>query len=314
MNDLVQQIRSGNVNALARAISMVENNQPGATNLVRGLSARGNAKVVGITGPPGAGKSTLSNLLVKAWRGRDERVGMLAVDPSSPYTKGALLGDRVRLQEHAGDPNVFIRSMAARGHLGGLATALRDAIRLVAASDRDHILLETVGVGQSEIDVMRTADTTVVVVSPVTGDDVQIMKAGILEIADVFVVNKADVPDAKRVSRSLRDLVHQTHGTEAQGWQPPIVLTTATSGEGVDKLVEALDAHYEYLVNSGELEVRRGNQFLAEVEAIVASEARQRARNALSGGANGAGIVGDPDTADPYAVADAILEGGKTIE
>jgi LAO/AO transport system kinase len=302
MNNLVKQIRSGDTYALARAISLVENGEPGVPTIAHGLKARGNAKVVGITGPPGAGKSTLCNLVVKAWRARNETVGFLAVDPSSPFTEGALLGDRVRLRDHTLDKGVYIRSMAARGHLGGLTTSVRDAIRLVVASEKDHILLETVGVGQSEIEVMQTADTTVVVVSPVSGDDVQAMKAGILEVADVFVVNKAETAGADDVARDIRTLINDTYEHGSERWKPPVLKTTA-----------AIDSHYEHLVNSGELEVRRRRQLDAEVEAIVVSRAQERARKALTEDQSSAAIAGDPDSADPHAVADAILEGGKTL-
>jgi GTPase len=314
VQDLAQRLRDGDVRALARAIRMVEDDDEGAAALVRRLGARrGDAVVVGVTGPPGSGKSTLCDQLIAQWRARQESVGVIAVDPSSPFTGGAILGDRVRMQRHTGDSGVYIRSMAARGHLGGLAVAVREAIRLVAASGRSRILLETVGVGQSELEVMETADTTVVVLTPVTGDAVQIMKAGIIEIADVFVVNKSDMPDAQKVSRELRDLIRHTHGAdEGQTWAPRIVLTTATTGEGVEKLVEALDAHHEYLVGSGQLKVRRRSQLHAEVEAIVVARAQQRAREALFGERMEADIAGDPDAVDPYAVADSILATDNT--
>jgi LAO/AO transport system kinase len=314
MHELVERVRNGEVRALARAISMVENDDPGAMTLVRDLNARrGNADVVGITGPPGSGKSTLGDQLIVRWRKREEWVGVLAVDPSSPFTNGALLGDRVRMQQHAGDSGVYIRSMAARGHLGGLSVAVREAIRLVVAAGYSRLLLETVGVGQSELEVMKTADTTVVVLTPVSGDAVQIMKAGIIEIADVFVVNKAEMPDARILSRELRTLISDKHRSgRGEDWKPKIVLTTATSGEGVDELVETLEAHREWLINSGQLTVRRRGQLEAEVEAIVVARAQQRARGALIGGTMEAAIAGDPDSVDPYAVADSILAPQET--
>jgi len=312
LNDLLKQIHSGDARALADGISLVESNRPDASAVVRGMSARGDSTVVGITGPPGSGKSTLISEVIGKWRARDERVGVLAVDPSSPRSKGSLLGDRVRMQRHHGDSGVFIRSMAARGHLGGLSIPVYDAIRLLAANGRKQILLETVGVGQSELEVMNTADTTVVLLTPVSGDDVQMMKAGILEIADLFVVNKADAGDAKRVAREIRGMLSLASTTDKEEWRPPIVLTTATTGEGVDELVQALDAHHEYLVSSGELQVRRRRQLEAEVEAIVVSRAQHRAREALEGETMKGAIAGDPDSVDPHAIAESI-EAGKTI-
>ena len=206
---------------------------------------------------------------------------------------------------HTGDDGVYIRSMAARGHLGGLASAAREAIRLIDASGRDRCLLETVGVGQSELEVMQTVDTTVVVTTPVSGDSVQILKAGILEIADVFVVNKADVPGADKVARELRDLVRQGKGTS--DWKPPVVQTTATSGAGIDELLDAVERHHAVIAESGELERRRRERLRAEVEAIVVERAAERARRALEEGTMGSELSGDLRGVDPYAIADRIL-------
>jgi LAO/AO transport system kinase len=265
------------------------------------------ATVIGVTGPPGSGKSTLCDQLIERWRSGGVEIGVIAVDPTSPFTGGAILGDRVRMQRHATDSGVFIRSMAARGHLGGLAAAAREAVRLMAAAGRRRVLLETVGVGQSELEVMETADTTVVVTTPVAGDAVQIIKAGILEIADVFVVNKADLPGAARVYRELRDLVRQTKaGAE---WQPPVIQTSAPAGQGVDELVEAIDRHGALIARSGELDRRRVARLRAEVEAIVIERAADRARYALREGTMRAELEGDLRDVDPYALAERILNG-----
>ncbi len=264
--------------------------------------------MVGVTGPPGSGKSTVCDQLIIRWRAGGHRVGVIAVDPSSPFSGGAILGDRVRMQRHTGDDGVFIRSMAARGHLGGLASAAREAVRLIDASGRDRCLLETVGVGQSELEVMQTADTTVVVTTPVTGDSVQILKAGILEIADIFVVNKADIPGAAKVARELRDLGRQARAPK-DGWRPPVIQTTGTTGEGIDELLEAIERHHAVITESGELEVRRRGQLRAEIEAIVVERAAERARRELEDGTMGSELSGDLRGVDPYGIADRILNG-----
>jgi LAO/AO transport system kinase len=307
--DIASGLLSGDVRSLARAIRLVEDRDPAAEEVLRAVRGRaGAAHVVGVTGPPGSGKSTVCDQLIVRWRAAGHTVGVIAVDPSSPFTGGAILGDRVRMQRHTGDDGVFIRSMAARGHLGGLASAAREAVRLIDASGRDRCLLETVGVGQSELEVMQTADTTVVVTTPVTGDSVQILKAGILEIADIFVVNKADVPGAAKVARELRDLARQTKATK-QAWQPPVIQTTGTSGEGIDELLEAIERHHTVIADSGELEVRRRERLRAEIEAIVVERAAERARRELEDGTMGAELSGDLSGVDPYGIADRILNG-----
>ena len=299
---------AGETRALARAIRMVEGRDPGIADLLRQVRERaGSARVVGITGPPGSGKSTLCDQVIERWRARGHLVGVIAVDPSSPFTGGAILGDRVRMVRHTLDPGVFIRSMAARGHLGGLAAAAREAIRLLDASGRDRCLLETVGVGQSELEVMETADTTIVVTTPSAGDAVQIIKAGILEIADIFVVNKADLPGASKVVRDLKELVR--HGTTRGGWSPPVLTTVAESGEGVDDLVAEIDRHGDTIAASGELERRRIARLRAEVEAIVVERAAERARIALHEGTMSRELDGDLSRVDPYALAERILNG-----
>ncbi|HVC42247.1 MAG: methylmalonyl Co-A mutase-associated GTPase MeaB [Candidatus Dormibacteria bacterium] len=305
---LAERLMAGETRALARAIRMVEDRDPGIAELLRQVRERsGRARVVGVTGPPGSGKSTLCDQVIERWRAQGHLVGVIAVDPSSPFTGGAILGDRVRMVRHTLDPGVFIRSMAARGHLGGLAAAAREAIRLLDASGRDRCLLETVGVGQSELEVMETADTTIVVTTPTTGDAVQIIKAGILEIADIFVVNKADLPGASRVVRDLKELVR--HGTTRPGWSPPVLTTVAETGDGVDDLVEAIDRHGDVIAASGELERRRIARLRAEVEAIVVERAAERARRALHEGTMSRELDGDLSRVDPYALAERILNG-----
>ncbi|MGA8633724.1 MAG: methylmalonyl Co-A mutase-associated GTPase MeaB [Candidatus Dormiibacterota bacterium] len=305
---LAERLMAGDTRALARAIRMVEDRDPGIADLLRQVRERaGLARVVGVTGPPGSGKSTLCDQVIERWRAGGHQVGVIAVDPSSPFTGGAILGDRVRMVRHTLDPGVFIRSMAARGHLGGLAAAAREAIRLLDASGRDRCLLETVGVGQSELEVMETADTTVVVTTPASGDAVQIIKAGILEIADIFVVNKADLPGASKVVRDLKELVR--HGARRNDWSPPVLTTVAESGEGVDELVAAIDRHGDTIAASGELERRRIARLRAEVEAIVVERAAERARIALHEGTMSRELEGDLSRVDPYALAERILNG-----
>jgi len=305
---LAERLMAGETRALARAIRMVEDRDPGIASLLREVRERsGEARVIGVTGPPGSGKSTLCDQIIQRWRASGHKVGVIAVDPSSPFTGGAILGDRVRMVRHTLDPGVFIRSMAARGHLGGLAAAAREAIRLIDASGRDRCLLETVGVGQSELEVMETADTTVVVTTPSSGDAVQIIKAGILEIADIFVVNKGDLPGATKVVRDLRELVR--HNKVRSDWAPPVITTNAQGGDGVDELVEAIDRHGAAIAASGELERRRIARLRAEVEAIVVERAAERARTALHEGTMSRELEGDLSRVDPYALAERILNG-----
>jgi LAO/AO transport system kinase len=234
----------------------------------------GNAHIVGVTGAPGVGKSTSTSALVGAYRRAGKRIGVLAVDPSSPFSGGALLGDRVRMQEHATDTDVYIRSMASRGHLGGLAWAAPQALRVLDAAGADVVLLETVGVGQSEVEVAGLADTTVVMLAPGMGDGIQAAKAGILEIGDVYVVNKADREGAHQVVRELRTML--SLGSEAGSWRPPIVTTVASTGEGVPDVLEAIDRHREMLQSTGLLAVRRQLRARDEIEAIALTTLRQR--------------------------------------
>ena len=305
--DLSRALLAGDVRALAKAISLVEDRDPQATALVATLQAHtGRAHLVGLTGPPGSGKSTLANGLVRVIRGQQRTVGVIAVDPSSPFTGGAVLGDRVRMARHTLDRGVFIRSMGARGHLGGLAAATREAIHLLDASGRDVVLIETVGVGQSELEVSTLSDTTVLVLMPESGDAVQSMKAGIMEIADVFVVNKSDLGGAERTRRLIQDAMAIA---KPPRWQPPVLITAAARDEGLDELWRAIQAHRAYLADSGELAARRRRRLKQEVIALVAERARQEAESALDGDSvlgrkllgNGTGPV------DPYALASEIL-------
>jgi LAO/AO transport system kinase len=243
---LAAQVAAGDVRALAKAISLVENRGPGWAELLKQLfPATGRARVIGLTGSPGAGKSTLVDQLAVHFRKQQKSVGIIAVDPTSPYTGGAILGDRIRMQRHFSDHGIFIRSMATRGSLGGLARATADAASVLDAAGRDLVLIETVGVGQDEIDVVRLADITVVILVPGMGDDVQTIKAGIMEIADVFVINKSDREGAERVEREIRAL--QSLAIRSDHWTPPIVKTVASEGQGIEELAEAIKQYEDYL-------------------------------------------------------------------
>jgi LAO/AO transport system kinase len=266
----------------------------------------GRAHVDGITGAPGVGKSTSTNALVRAWREQGQRVAVLAVDPSSPYSGGALLGDRVRMGDHATDKDVFIRSMASRGHLGGLAWAAPQAVRVLDAAGFDVVLVETVGVGQSEVEVAGAADTTVVLLAPGMGDGIQAAKAGILEVGDLYVVNKADRPEAASVRRDLRSMLALTERRDAD-WRPPVLLMSAQAGEGVEAVTEALADHFRHAQDSGELERRRLRRARAEVEALAMDVLRRRWEGL--GGDRLDDLAGQVSTGalDPYAAADALL-------
>jgi LAO/AO transport system kinase len=311
---LVDRARRGEQLAVARLISLVEDAGPGLRDVAEALAPHtGRAHVVGMTGPPGVGKSTSTSALVRALREQDRRVGVLAVDPSSPFSGGALLGDRVRMGEHATDDGVFIRSMATRGHLGGLAWSTPQALRVLDAAGCDVVVVETVGVGQSEVEVAGLADTTVVLLAPGMGDGIQAAKAGILEVADVFVVNKADRDGAAQTVRDLRHLLTLGEHPPAGGWRPPVLRTVAVHGDGVADVVAALDAHRRWLDDSGECARRRKARAAAEIQAIAIDDLRARIgdlddRRALPELADrvAAGEL------DPYAAADELVKGLST--
>jgi len=242
----IDQLRAGDARTLARAISTVENRAPGWSELLKALfPLSGKARVLGLTGPPGAGKSTLVDQLARYYRKDNRTVGIIAVDPSSPYTGGAILGDRIRMQDHFSDPGIYIRSMATRGSLGGLARTTADVTTVLDASGRDLIMIETVGVGQDEVDIVRLADVTIVILVPGMGDDVQTIKAGIMEIADIFVINKSDRDGAEHVEREIRTL--QSLAMRSDGWTPPIVKTVASQGTGIEELAGAISNYEAYL-------------------------------------------------------------------
>jgi LAO/AO transport system kinase len=307
---LIGAARAGDPRALARLVSLVENAAPQLRPILAAITPlTGQARVIGLTGSPGVGKSTVTGALVAAYRARGLRVGVLAVDPTSPFSGGALLGDRVRMQEHATDEGVFIRSMASRGHLGGLSWATPQAVRLLDGAGFELILIETVGVGQAEVEIASLADSTLVVVAPGMGDSVQAAKAGILEIADIFAVNKIDRPGAQEAIRDLRSMLAMARYSE-QEWRPPIVAISATTGEGVDELVGRLDKHWAWLAESGERDSRRKARAHEEVSAIAVTALRAR-----MGGLPGdsrldelAGLVARGQL-DPYSAADQLIEG-----
>ncbi|WP_116213936.1 methylmalonyl Co-A mutase-associated GTPase MeaB [Streptomyces olivoreticuli] len=308
---LVEQAREGRPRAVARLISLVEGASPQLREVMAALAPlTGGAYVVGLTGSPGVGKSTSTSALVSAYRKAGKRVGVLAVDPSSPFSGGALLGDRVRMSDHASDPGVYIRSMATRGHLGGLAWAAPQAIRVLDAAGCDVILVETVGVGQSEVEIASQADTSVVLLAPGMGDGIQAAKAGILEIGDVYVVNKADRDGADATAHELNHMLGLGEARGPGDWRPPIVKTVAARGQGTDELVEALEKHRAWMEEHGVLAERRIARAAREVETIAVTALRARigdlhgdrrldalAERIVSGGL------------DPYAAADELITG-----
>lgn len=310
---LVEQARQGRPRAVARLISLVEGASPQLREVMAALAPlSGGAYVVGLTGSPGVGKSTSTSALVTAYRKRGKRVGVLAVDPSSPFSGGALLGDRVRMSEHASDPGVYIRSMATRGHLGGLAWSAPQAIRVLDAAGCEVILVETVGVGQSEVEIAAQADTCVVLLAPGMGDGIQAAKAGILEIGDVYVVNKADRDGADSTARELNHMLGLGESRGPGDWRPPIIKTVAARSEGIDEVVEALEKHRAWMEEHGVLDARRRRRAANEVENIAVTALRERIGD-LHGDQRLDALAerimaGD---LDPYGAADELIESVK---
>jgi len=310
--ELVAAVLEHDRRAIGRLISLVEDGSPALREAMALLAPlTGRAQVVGLTGSPGVGKSTSTGALVTALRARGRRVGVLAVDPSSPFTGGALLGDRVRMQDHALDTNVFIRSMASRGHLGGLSAATPQALRVLDAAGCDVVLIETVGVGQAEVEIASLADSTLVLLAPGMGDAVQAAKAGILEIADCFVVNKADRDGADQTYRELKQMLQLGSSDVAGGgWKPPVLKTVASTGLGSEEVADAIEAHRVWMVSAGELERRRTARAEREIEAIAVATLRARMGD-LRGAAGMqvlAGAVARGEL-DPYTAADRLVDG-----
>ncbi|MFB1063287.1 methylmalonyl Co-A mutase-associated GTPase MeaB [Natrinema sp. H-ect4] len=337
---LLEALLAGEHRALARTISKIENRSPGYRDLVSELYAHtGSADVIGITGSPGAGKSTLVDKLAEAYRDRGETVGIIAIDPSSPFTGGAVLGDRIRMASTVGDMDVFVRSMSARGTLGGLSTATADAVKAMDAFGKDKIIIETVGAGQNEIDIVRTADTVAVLVPPGSGDDIQTLKAGILEIADIFVVNKADRDGADRTVQELREMIHLGDGSDPagggghhsqeiidahddwdgepdeddetdEGWTPPIVETVAIHGTGVDEFIDELAAHRGHLVDSGEHAEQVRTRYAEEIRTLLREDVHSMLEEELAaaGGIDGLAEAVRNGETDPYTIASDVLE------
>ncbi|MFC7136415.1 methylmalonyl Co-A mutase-associated GTPase MeaB [Halobaculum litoreum] len=333
--DLVAELLDGKHRALARVITKIENRSPGYRDIVSRLHAHtGTADVIGITGSPGAGKSTLVDKLAKTYRDRGDTVGVIAVDPSSPYTGGAVLGDRIRMASNVGDMDVFFRSMSARGTLGGLSTATADAVKALDAFGKDTVIIETVGAGQNEVDIVKTADTVCVLVQPGSGDDVQMLKAGILEIGDVFVVNKADMDGAERTVAELEEMIHMRenpaaglhtghHGPvddeemarvavdepDAEAWDPEVVQTVATSGEGVDALIDTLGAHAAWLRESGRIDDKARGRYAEEIRQLVRADTAALLEEVIDarGGIDALADEVLTKETDPYSVADELV-------
>jgi LAO/AO transport system kinase len=305
---LVARAREGDPRSVARLISLVEDGDPELPAVAAALAPyTGNAQVVGLTGAPGVGKSTTTNELVRALRAAGHRVGVLAVDPSSPFTGGAILGDRIRMQEHTTDPGVYIRSMSSRGQLGGLAAATPQAVRVLEGAGCDVVVVETVGVGQAEVEVASLADTTLVLLAPGMGDAIQAVKAGVLEIADVFVINKSDRPGADATYRDIQGML--SLGERGPGdWRPQVVRATAVKGEGIDEVVAAIDKHRAWLEKTGELRKSRERRAAVEVEAIALGTLRARIGDLRDGTALSTLATRVADGAlDPYAAAAELI-------
>jgi len=334
MSELVEELLDGKHSALARVITKIENRSPGYREIVSALHEHtGHAEVIGVTGSPGAGKSTLVDKVAAAYRDRGHTVGVIAIDPSSPYSGGAVLGDRIRMASNAGDMDVFFRSMSARGSLGGLSTATTDAVTALDAFGKDYVIVETVGAGQNEVDIVRTADTVAVLVPPGSGDDVQMLKAGILEIGDLFVVNKADLDGADRTVQQLREMLqgrstaghHGASGSEMaevaepaddggdrperDDWEPPIVETIANRGDGVEDFLAALSDHGDFLDRTGGRERQARDRFAAEIRTLLREDANGLIAAELDrqGGLESQVDAVTARETDPYTVVDEVL-------
>lgn len=308
---LAQRLLDGDRRALSRAITLVERADPAGWDVVRATYPHtGRAQTIGITGPPGAGKSTLVGALATHWRAQDETVGVLSIDPSSPFSHGALLGDRIRLTDHFLDRGVFIRSMANRGALGGLSEAALQAVLLMDAAGRDHVLLETVGVGQSEVDIINHADTIVLVLIPGSGDSIQALKAGVMEIPDVIVVNKADHAMAQTMIREVKSVLALGHGRD-DDWHPPVIATQANTGAGIPELVEQLDLHTAHLRETGQLDERRKSNLRREVLAIATARLREELDRSLASDPSLAALLDQvaARSLDPASAAGELLTG-----
>ncbi len=306
---LVERAREGDPRSVGRLISLVENASPELREVMATLAPHaGTARLIGLTGSPGVGKSTTTSALLSTYRARGERVGVLAIDPTSPFSGGALLGDRVRMQDHATDPGVYIRSMGTRGNLGGVAWATPQAIRVLDGVGCDVVIIETVGVGQAEVAIAALADTTVVMLAPGLGDGIQAAKAGILEIADLYVVNKADRDGAGQTVRDLKSMLSLGEKRAPGDWRAPVLSTVSAKSEGIAELVAELDRHHAWLVESGELGKRRHRRVVEEIEALAVTALRER-----MGDLRGGDLLGDladevvAGKADPYTAADRLI-------
>ena len=307
--ELVEDLLAGDHAALARAITTIENRTSGYRELVSALYRHADgADVIGITGSPGAGKSTLVDKLAEYYRDEGMTVGVIAVDPSSPFSGGAVLGDRIRMAATAGDMDVFFRSMSARGNLGGLSTATSDAVKALDAFGKDVILVETVGAGQNEVEVVKTADTVAVLIPPASGDDVQMLKAGILEIGDVFVVNKADLPGANKTVQELRQMLDMRDREEGD-WNAEIVETVATDGTGLDDLLEAFRSHASWLDRTGKREEKRRQRTASEIRTLLRDDASALLEQEIEAAGGMASLVDavEANETDPYAIATEII-------
>ncbi len=309
----MEDVRSGDPRALARAISTVENRRAESSGLLKALFPHtGHARILGLTGAPGAGKSTLVDQLAKHYRKENQTVGIIAVDPTSPYTGGAILGDRIRMQDHYSDPGIFIRSMATRGSLGGLARATADAATVLDASGRDLILIETVGVGQDEVDIVRLADITIVILVPGMGDDVQTIKAGIMEIADIFVINKSDREGAERVEREIRAM--QSLEMRKDGWTPPVVKTVASEGTGTKELAATIADYEAYLKNDNLLFQKSVENWRERLVEMLRDAMLERARGQIDSASldRYAAEIAEHKR-DPYSLVEEIVRGTERV-